>query len=79
MDMAQAHNRKKTLTRLTFGKIVKEKRLDLGLSQEKLAEKADLHTNYVGSVERGERNIALENIVALAKALGCSPKDLMPD
>lgn len=42
-------------------------------------EKADLHPTYVGSVERGERNIALENIIAIAKALGCSPKDLMPD
>jgi transcriptional regulator with XRE-family HTH domain len=51
----------------------------LGLSQEKLAEKADLHTNYVGSVERGERNIALENIYALAQALECSPKDLLLD
>ncbi|EFB40260.1 hypothetical protein pah_c212o001 [Parachlamydia acanthamoebae str. Hall's coccus] len=49
------------------------------MSQEKLAEKADLHTNYVGSVERGERNIAIENIYALANALDCSPKDLMPD
>lgn len=46
---------------------------------EKLAEAADLHHNYVGSVERGERNIALENIVALTKALKCSVKDLIPD
>lgn len=77
--MTQAHNRKRTPLRIAFGKIIREKRLALALSQEKLAEKADLHTNYVGSVERGERNIALENIFALANALGCSPKDLMPD
>lgn len=77
--MVQAHNRKRTPVRIAFGKIVREKRLILGLSQEKLAEKADLHTNYVGSVERGERNIAIENIHALANALECSPKDLMPD
>ena len=63
--MAEAHNRKRTPIRIAFGKIVREKRLLLGLSQEKLAEKADLHTNYVGSVERGERNIALENIYAV--------------
>lgn len=44
-----------------------------------LAEKADLHTNYVGSVERGERNIALENIYRLAAALECSPKELLAD
>jgi transcriptional regulator with XRE-family HTH domain len=77
--MTQAHNRKRTPIRIAFGKIVREKRLELGLSQEKLAEKADLHTNYVGSVERGERNIALENIYALAEALECSPKDLLLD
>lgn len=77
--MVQAHNRKKTPIRIAFGKIVRDKRLLLGLSQEKLAEKADLHTNYVGSVERGERNIAIENIYSLAIALECSPKDLIPE
>ena len=46
-NMVQAHNRKRTPVRIAFGKIIREKRLILGLSQEKLAEKADLHTNYV--------------------------------
>jgi transcriptional regulator with XRE-family HTH domain len=44
-----------------------------------LAEKAGLHRNYVGGVERGERNVALENIVKLAKAFSVSPKDLFAD
>ena len=52
-----------------FGRRVRTLRLERGLSQEKLAELADLHRNYVGGVERGERNIALLNIVALARAL----------
>ena len=55
------------------------RRFVIGITQEELAEKADLHPTYVGSVERGERNIALENIIALAKGLGCSSKDLMPE
>ncbi len=76
--MVGGHNRKKTKARIEFGQKVRRIRYDLDLSIEKLAEKADLHPNYVGSVERGERNIALENILTLAKALGCSPKDLMP-
>ncbi len=58
---------------------VRMRRYEIEMTQEDLAEKAELHPTYVGSVERGERNIALKNIIAIAKALGCSLKDLMPD
>jgi len=63
--------------RIIFGRRVRELRLQRGLSQEKLAELADLHRNYVGGVERGERNIALLNIVALAHALKIKPAKLI--
>ncbi len=72
-------NRKKTPIRKSFGLKVRMKRFEMEMTQEEIAEKAGIHPTYLGSVERGERNISLENIIALASALKCSPKDLMPD
>ncbi len=37
-----------------------------------------LHRNYVGGIERGERNVGIENIAKLARALGIRPRDLLP-
>lgn len=48
-----------------------------GISQEKLAEIADLHRTYVGSVERGERNVTLSTLEVLAAALGVSVPELL--
>ncbi len=52
-----------------FGKEIRRQRVDINLSQEKLAELAGLHRTYVGAVERGERNISLQNIKRIADAL----------
>lgn len=54
---------------LVFGERVRARRLELGLSQESLAQRAGLHRTYVGSLERGERNVALINILKLGRAL----------
>jgi len=62
---------------VNFGSKVREKRFALGLSQEDLAEKAGVHRTYVGMVERAEKNITLQNIERIAKALGVSPDQLL--
>lgn len=59
-----------------FGLNVRRIRKERGFSQEELADRARLHRTYVGGVERGERNISLENILALAEALNTSAGDL---
>lgn len=64
--------------RCAFGALLREKRLVLGISQEELAFRSGLHRTYVGSVERGERNLSLENIFVFAKALDCHPRELIP-
>jgi transcriptional regulator with XRE-family HTH domain len=60
-----------------LGATVRKLRLERDLSQEELAEIANLHRNYVGGVERGERNVGLLNIVALARGLRVKPSRLL--
>lgn len=55
-----------------FAANVRRIRLEKRLTQEQVAEAADLHTNYISSVERGERNISIGNIERIACALGVS-------
>jgi DNA-binding XRE family transcriptional regulator len=62
-----------------FGERVRQLRQAEGVSQEKLAELAELHRTYIGGIERGERNVALLNILRIAKALNASPCDLLKD
>lgn len=62
-----------------LGQAIRKRRLALGLSQEKLAEKADLHWTYVGGIERGERNVSLLNIVKVARALKTRVSELLAD
>lgn len=68
---------KLTQTQQNLGKIIQEIRLEQGLSQEDLSEKSGLHRTYIGSIERGERNISLKNLLVIAKALNIRLSDLL--
>ncbi len=59
----------KLSARLAFAQALRRIRSDMGLSQEALGELCGLHRTYIGSVERGERNIAIDNIEKIALAL----------
>ena len=63
----------------SLGLAVREYRTKLGISQEKLAELTGLHRTYISDIERGSRNVAIINIVRLAKALKVKPKDLVQE
>ncbi len=63
--------------RVRFGIAVRERRNELDISQENFAEQAGLHRTYISDLERGKRNVSLENIEKLAKALNLSMADLM--
>lgn len=62
--------------RAAFGARVRELRHSAGMSQEDLAHRAELDRSYVGQVERGERNISLDNIHRIADALSVAAREL---
>ncbi len=63
----------------TVGQRIRSYRLQLGFSQEKVAELSGCHPTYIGQVERGEKNATLESIEKIAAAIevkiGCAPDD----
>ncbi len=56
-----------------FGKRLKSLRLDKELTQLELAEILDMSPNFIGMIERGERNTTVENVFKIARALGIKP------
>jgi transcriptional regulator with XRE-family HTH domain len=76
MPKAKAAN---TDARNVFAARLRSLRQKKALSQEMLADLAGLHRTYVGSVERGERNISIDNMARLAKALGVPLVELLKE
>ena len=57
-----------------FGELIKQIRKEKGISQEELGFRSNVHRTYIGMIERGEKNITLENIEKIANGLGVSMK-----
>lgn len=64
---------------VSFGRAVRKYRLQLAISQERLAELANIHRTYIGDVERGTRNISLVNMTRIAGALKVPLSRLMQE
>lgn len=62
---------------IAFGKRVREVRKDKGISQERLAEMADIDRSYMGNIERGEKNVTLKKVYEICDALGVDVKNLV--
>ena len=60
-----------------LGERVRQRRTELGLSQETMAAQIGIHWTFLGQVERGQRNLNLHNLVKLAAGLGLDPGDLV--
>jgi len=69
LPVVQRQQLKECGAQLLFASNIRRIRLDQQLTQEQVAEAAELHTNYISSVERGERNISICNIERIARAL----------
>jgi len=61
----------------SLGNIIRTRREALDLSQEELGHLSNLHRTYIGSVERGERNLTLSCLIQLSNALQLSPHELL--
>ena len=62
---------------VAFGAAVRARRKELGLSQEALADLAEIDRSHMGKVERGERNVTLLNVIRIAQALAVRPSELL--
>lgn len=70
VEMSEAFRKK-------LGQRIRELRSDHGWSQERLADECGLDRSYMGGIERGERNVGIDNICRIAETLGVSPATLI--
>lgn len=71
--------KRKSQLQIKFGRVMRKHRKARGLTQERLAELSGLHFTYIGSAERGERNVSLKSIDTIIRALGLTYKKFFED
>lgn len=64
---------------IRLGNAVRARRIALALSQEALADAAEIDRSHMGKIERGERNVTFLNILRIANAMQCKPSELLSD
>jgi transcriptional regulator with XRE-family HTH domain len=77
LPVAQASSLDFSTARHQLGERIRDHRKALGISQEGLADRSDLHWTFVGQVERGKRNISLHNLLKLAAGVGVDAGELV--
>ena len=65
--------------RKALGDTIRAHRTSMGISQEELAELADVHRNYIGKIERGEQNITITNLIRLAEVFKRPLSEMLAD
>ena len=73
----RSHARQLRQVLIGLGAVVRRRREDIGLSQDELGNLCGLHRTYIGSVERGERNLTLSSMMQIAEALQIEPHELL--
>jgi len=66
-------------TRKALGETIRAYRVSMDISQEKLAELADVHRNYIGKIERGEQNITINSLCQLAEVFKRPLSEILAD
>ena len=78
MDMQNIDISDSMVLYILVGKRVRQLRLQKKLTQEQLAERADISTSFLGHIERGSRKLSLDSFCRIARALDCTANDLLP-
>ncbi|MBM3862407.1 MAG: helix-turn-helix transcriptional regulator [Verrucomicrobia bacterium] len=60
-----------------LGEHIRKLRIETGFSQEALAERADIHRNFLGEIERGKKGMTLDTLFRLSRALGVTPQSII--